>query len=344
MIDKRSRKRGRLSREILSLIGISAFVSLILFLVVSTLANGVAETYCFDHDIVMTEFDWIELNRWIFGVSAFLACCTFSILFLSMLGDRIAYIRKITEGIDALHTPDQSLSIPLEGNNELTELASAINDMSSAQRQIREKEQALAREKEQVIRALSHDIRTPLTSILAYSDYLTTQEEITPKEQKSYMLLIRKKAEQIRDLTDVLLDGSRRNPERFEDGRLLLEQIIAEFGEELEDRFEVRCDLSGCPSFAGCFDVQELRRIFDNLSSNIQKYADPDKPVTLTIRIQNGALLIRQTNAALSQKPQSESYRIGLNSIRRIAQAYGGQVSVEQSRDQFAISITLAEI
>ena len=140
------------------------------FLVVSGLANGIAETYCFDNNIVMTEFDWIELHRWIFGISAFLACCTFSILFLVMLGDQIAYIRKITVGIDALHFPDQSASIPLEGNNELTELAAAINDMSATQRQIREKERVLAQEKEQLIRTLSHDIRTPLTSILAYSD------------------------------------------------------------------------------------------------------------------------------------------------------------------------------
>ena len=344
MADKLSRKRRKLSREILGLIGISAFLSLLLFLIVSGLANGMAETYCFNNDIVMTEFDWIELELWILGVSALLACCTFSILFLSMLGDRIAYIRKITAGIDGLHVPDQSPAIPLEGNNELTELAAAINDMSATQRQIREKEQALAQEKEQLIRTLSHDIRTPLTSILAYSDYLTTQEEITPKEQKAYMQLIRKKAEQIRDLTDILLDGSRRNPERFEDGRLLVAQIAAEFEEELEDQFEITTDLSGCPAFAGTFDVQELRRIFDNLCSNIQKYADPGKPVTLTLRIQNGALLIRQTNAVLPQNPQSESYRIGLNSIRRIAQMYGGSVTVQQDKTQFEISILLADI
>lgn len=344
MTDKRSHRRRRLSHEILGLIGISVSVALILFLVVSGLANGIAETYCFDNDIVMTEFDWIELHRWIFGISAFLACCTFSILFLVMLGDRIAYIRKITVGIDALHFPDQSASIPLEGNNELTELAAAINDMSATQRQIREKERVLAQEKEQLIRTLSHDIRTPLTSILAYSDYLTAQEELTPKEQKAYMQLIQKKAEQIRDLTAILLDGGKRNMERFEYGRLLMEQIAAEFEEELEDQFDVKTDLSDCPSFSGSFDVQELRRIFDNLRSNIRKYADPGKPVTLTISIQNHSLLIRQTNASLPQKPQSESYRIGLNSIRRIAQMYGGNVTVRHNKAEFDISITLPEI
>ena len=236
------------------------------------------------------------------------------------------------------------MALPLKGNNELRFLAEAVNDMSQAQLALREQEQTLAQEKEQLIRALSHDIRTPLTSILAYSDFLTTREEITPAEQKNYLGLNRKKAEQIRDLTAVLLDGSKRNPEYFDDGKLLMEQIAAEFQEELEEDFAVTVDLSECPAFAGTFDVQELRRIFDNLSSNVRKYADPAKHVTLSVRLENGALLIHQTNTVLPEKPQSESYQIGLNSIRRIAQHYGGSVAVEERVAEFSITVMLAQI
>jgi hypothetical protein len=50
-------------------------------------------------------------------------------------------------------------------------------------------------------------------------------------------------------------------------------------------------------------------------------------------------LLIRQSNAILPRTNQEESYEIGLNSIRRIAQGYDGSVTVEKTEAQFRISI-----
>ena len=331
--------RRKLSYEILGLIALSAAISLVLFLVLSGAASVIAEEYCFQKDIPMTEFDWIAVDRWIFGLSAFLSCCSFSVLFLFLLGDRIAYIRKITKGIARLHQPERADPIPLEGNNELTDLAAAINEMWETRRQLQEKERALADEKEQLIRSLSHDIRTPLTAILSYSDYLADREDISPADRDAYLQTIRKKAEQIRDLTAVLLDGSRRQLEHFEDGKLLMEQLAAEFEETLEENFPLELDFSSCPAFAGQFDVQELRRIFDNLSSNIQKYADPAQPVRLGVAFENGTLRICQTNGVLPRKIELDSHHIGLSSIRRIAQLYGGTVTVGECETQFSISI-----
>ena len=259
----------------------------------------------------------------------------------TLLKDRITYIRKITDGIDALHDPAAGVSIPLEGNNELTALAQAINEMTEVRQQLRQREQALAAEKEQLVRSLSHDIRTPLTSILAYSDFLAQQAE---GEQKAQLNTIRSKAEQIRDLTAVLLDGTRRNLEQFDNGRLLMEQIVSEFEEELEEQFNLSIDFGHCPAFSAWLDVQELRRIFDNLASNIRKYADSTKPVILAVGYDNGTLRIRQTNTILSPKEQHESYGIGLSSIRRIVQGYSGSVTVEESGQQFSICIQLCDL
>ena len=338
MTEKKNRK---LSHEILGLIGIAAGISLILFLVLRLTASGVMEEYVFNHDILMTEFDWIALDHRVFMICAVLSCTSFSVLFLFLLKDRIAYIRKISDGIAALHDPAAVVSIPLEGSNELTALARSINEMSEVRQQLRNKEQALAAEKEQLVRSLSHDIRTPLTSILAYSELLTKQEE---GEKKDQLNLIRSKAEQIRDLTAVLLDGTRRNPEQFDNGKLLMEQIAAEFEEELEELFSVTIRFDRCPAFSARLDVQELRRIFDNLASNVRKYADPTKPVTLGVEFDNATLLIRQTNTILARTEPAESYGIGLNSIRRIAQMYGGSVSVEENKGQFCIQIVLRDL
>lgn len=337
----RSTKRRRLSHEILALIGVSALVSLLLFLLLRGIATAVAESYCFQNDIPMTEFDWIDVDRRIFTVSAALSVLSFSVLFLSLLSDRISYIRTITAGIDQLHSAEQQTALPLLGNNELTELASAINEMSAARLQLRKKEQQLAQEKEQLIRSLSHDIRTPLTAILSGTEYLRSRDEVSPAEYRAHLQLVQKKAEQIRDLTAILLDGGKRNMEQFDDARLLMEQLAAEFEETLEERFPVRTDLSRCHAFSAAFDVQELRRIFDNLSSNVQKYADPAGEVTLSIAAEESTLQITQRNRILSPRPPSESYGIGLHSIRRIVQLYGGQVSVADDTDSFSLTIKI---
>lgn len=343
MTDNTKTKRRKLSHQILALIGISGLLTAILFLLLVNIAATVAEVYCFEHDVPMTEFDWLDVDRWIFSVSALISLCFFSSLFLLLLRDRLAYIRNLTDGIDALRSGQQDHVIPLVGNNELTELAGAINEMSVAQQMLQQQEQALAQEKEQLIRTLSHDIRTPLTSILAYSDYLSSVYTISPEEQKSYMALIQRKALQIRDLTDILLDGGKRNLERFADGRLLMEQLAAEFEENLEDRFQIITDLTHCTAFAGTFDVQELRRIFDNLSSNIHKYADPKQPVILAICKENQSLIIRQTNSVLDRDVPAESYQLGISSIRRIAQHYKGQVDITRDAQNFGITITLSD-
>lgn len=339
MTKKRKTKYRPLAYEILGLIAISALVAVALFLILSGVALAVAEEYCFNNDIPMTEFDWMDLERWIFGGSILLSVAVFSALFLLLLADRMAYIRKITDGIDALRLGRQDHVIAPEGNNELTDLAVAINDMSQAQRELRQKEQALAAEKEQFVRTMSHDIRTPLTSILAYSEYLASNGDIPADRQKEYLHMMRQKAEQIRALTDILLDGSKRNMQHFAHGKLLMQQLCGEFEEVLEDRFQIAVDLSGCPDFSGEFDVQELRRIFDNLSSNIQKYADPQMPVCLSVRAGEGQLEIVQSNTVLADAPRAESHGLGLHSIRHIAQHYGGRVETQQGGQKFEISI-----
>ena len=246
-------------------------------------------------------------------------------------------------GIDALRSGQEDYVVPLEGSNELTQLAEAVNYLSRTQREVKEQERVLNEEKEQFIRALSHDIRTPLTSIMAYSELLTGANTVDPQEQTRYLELIQHKAGQIKDMTDILLDGSKRNPEYFEDARLLIEQLTAEFEEMLEDGFSIEASLD-CPAFPGTFDVQELRRIFDNLVSNVQKYADPDRPVKISISLEGVQLLIRQENAVRERIAPADGYQIGLRSIQRIAQNYAGQVDVQKDDAAFAITITLSVI
>ena len=343
MINMKSNKRRKLSGEILGLLAVTLVLALILLQFLGIVARAMIDSFLFMRDIVLTEAQYAQLDDWVFHLSLLVSVAFFIILFLFLLGERLSYIREVLAGINALRSGQEDYVVPLEGSNELTQLAEAVNYLSRTQREVKEQERVLNEEKEQFIRALSHDIRTPLTSIMAYSELLTGANTVDPQEQTRYLELIQHKAGQIKDMTDILLDGSKRNPEYFEDARLLIEQLTAEFEEMLEDGFSIEASLD-CPAFPGTFDVQELRRIFDNLVSNVQKYADPDRPVKISISLEGVQLLIRQENAVRERIAPADGYQIGLRSIQRIAQNYAGQVDVQKDDAAFAITITLSVI
>lgn len=349
MTKKKQRKPRKLSHEILGLLGVAFVISIFLFQLLNSISyiilDKIAQLY---QEEIATE-QLIHLDIVTYNVSLIGTVIFFILLFLFLLRDRLIYIRDITKGIHSLQNGQFEHKVPEEGNNELTQLAKSINYLSESQKELKEKEQKLKEEKEQFIRTMSHDIRTPLTSILAYSELMleqtnTNKETVTQKQTTEYMELIHKKALQIKDMTDILLDGGKRNVVFYENGHLLMEQLLLDFESLLEDTFSLETDLSKCADFKGSFDIGELQRIFDNLASNIQKYADSQRNVSLKIWTDGSNLWIQQKNAKNTAETPAESFQMGLNSIRRIAHNYNGRVDIKQDEHTFEITIILSDI
>jgi signal transduction histidine kinase len=337
------KKKRRLAREILGLLALSIGLSLLCGAVLSALALRLVDGYFEENLLTYTENQVITAQMWTLNGCIATALVIFVVLFLFLLGQKLSYIGSITRGVAALQSRRMDHQVPVEGSNELTELAEAINYLSARELELREKETALQRQREQLIRTLSHDIRTPLTSILSYAEYLTAHPDCAAEKRQDYLALMDGKARQIRQLTDVLLDGGNRHTEHFDDARLLLQQLADQMEAELEETFAFTADFTACPAFSGSFDVAELQRIFDNLTSNIRKYADPQQPVTLTVALQSGTLTLTQRNTIRADTPAEESHRIGLLSIRRIAQQYGGSAESVQEDGMFTVTVTFSK-
>ena len=332
-INESGRKQRKLSREILGILAVIFVVAVLLMHTLDMISIVIIDHYLFVNEIVLSEAEYVKIEAWVFNLSLIAAVIFFIALFLFLLGERLSYIREILAGIDALREGQEDYEVPLEGNNELTQLADSVNYLSKTQKELND-------EKEAFIHTMSHDIRTPLTTIMAYSELMLGENTLTPEEQVQYLKLIQHKAEQIKDMTDILLEGSRRNLEYFDNASLLVQQLAADFEEALEDNFVIEKCIQ-CPSFSGTFDVRELQRIFDNLISNVQKYADSGSPVKLSVSLENSRVLIQQENAVRKLDKPVDGYQIGLKSIRRIVQNYGGLVDVKQDSTIFAIKITL---
>lgn len=344
LISEKKKYPKKLSKEIMGCLLITAVIALFFGGFLYLTANAIATTYLLENDILPTKGQLLTLQAWIRSISLLMAVLLFLALFLFLLGQKMAYLREIIQGVEALRTHRMDFTMPIEGNNELTELAESINFLSETERRLRQRETALRAEKEQLIRDLSHDIRTPLTAMLSYSDYLGQKETLEQEEMQEYIALIQRKGQQIKALTDRLLDSGSRNLEAIEDGKLLMEQLVGEWEEILEDTFPCIVDMKKCPTFRGSFDIQELRRIFDNLASNVEKYADRERPVELWVDAVDKRLRICQRNGIKADMVPVESNQIGLESIRRIVALYGGTVQVSIEQGIFSIQITLSEI
>lgn len=338
----KSKKGSRLSREIAGMILISVAVAFFLFLFLEVVSNSIALNYIDGKGIELTEDILWYLQVWITGISFGAAVIVFSVLFMFQLGQKFQYLKKLIEGVDALREHGMDYQMPLEGNNELTELASAINYLSETERMLKRKEEKMAEDRERFIRAMSHDIRTPLTSIISYSEMAAENPDMTADEVKRYADMVQKKAIQIRDLAGKLLQGADQGLVEIDNGRLLMQQLAEDWLCDLEDDFDCRLDYRNCPDFAGRVNVGDIQRIFDNLSSNIKKYADSGMPVELRIFEEEHMLVIWQRNGINPVATPAESYGIGLESIWRIAENCGGSIEAGVKEDKFSIKICLS--
>lgn len=289
--------KRKISREILGLTGISFVISAFFYGFIRTMANSVVLSYCDNMAIVLSESQEWEIGNLIKNVSGVAAVIIFVVLFLFLVGEKIE---------NAVH-------------------------------ELQMKEKSLYEERENLYRSLSHDIRTPLTTILSYSEYM--KEKIEEESMYEYITRVQRKAEQIKNLTDQLLDGGVRNLEKIENGKFLMQQLADEWETALENNFQCEIDMNNCPDFAGEFDVREMRRIFDNLVSNVEKYADESKGVRLGISEKEECLVIKQENMIKKELQNVESRGIGITSIKRIVENYGGEVLVNKEDDRFTIEI-----
>jgi len=93
-------------------------------------------------------------------------CIFMLIFFLSLLGRKILYINEIQKGIEIIEGGSMDYTIPIRGRDELSSLAKSINEMRRALDLEIKSEEKAKRQNQQLITSVSHDIRTPLTSII----------------------------------------------------------------------------------------------------------------------------------------------------------------------------------
>ena len=260
---------------------------------------------------------------------------TFSILRLSR------QVRQVSRG-----SLQQEIQPPTR--DEIGQLAEDVEAMRLSILDKLRREEAAWQANTDLITAISHDVRTPLTALMGYLDILS-DPALPPEVQRSYLDICRNNALRLKELTDELFGfflvfGNRapeQAPEAF-DAPMLLEQILLEAQEELTGQgFGICLEWPGELTGMLKVDLSHLRRVFDNLFSNLRKYADPQKPVTVRVSAGQNTLRLAITNAILAGGSRVESNRIGLKTCDKLLTAMGGSFRQSRTADTFTAEVTL---
>lgn len=142
--------------------------------------------------------------------------------------------------------------------------------------------------KTELITNVSHDIKTPLTSIINYVDLLQ-REDLDEKTRQEYIAVLSRQSARLKKLIEDLVEASKASTGNVQinwaeiDVNVLLEQAVAEYGDKL-DRAGLKVVFAGSDTPAIVMaDGQHLWRVFDNLLANISKYAMPGTRVYTSV-------------------------------------------------------------
>lgn len=256
---------------------------------------------------------------------------------------KMRYVLQIGDEMKQIEEGNYHHTIVYKGNDEITVLAKQLHHLRNVlyERQVREREARKANE--ELVTAMSHDLRTPLTSLMGYLDILDLKLYKNEEERNMYLQKTRKKAEQIKVMSDKLFNHFLAYAQQDEVVCATVSgdevrQLLMIFSDELRDRHFKTFTMLGHQSFQIRADHKLLERVFDNLFSNICKYASGDM-VIISLDLHQGQVIIKVKNKKKKEITKEESTQIGLKSVYKMMKDMGANAVINKDVEYFCVEL-----
>lgn len=272
------------------------------------------------------------------------------VFFISLLSEFRKLVKDILEikkGIQILEGGNLTFEIQSKRKDEITDLINSINRMSK-ELDLQRKDEELRRQKNyDLVTSISHDIRTPLTTVNSYIDLIIEHKYSDIQELNRYLAKIKEKSMLINDLTDNLfshfLNQNKDYTYNFETviGNEFVKYLLDSMGESLKDKgYKVLIDLNLKNDFFLKVDVMQIERVFNNLEGNLIKYARKSEPIIYTASLSDNILCITGKNNILGNKPP-DSHGVGIINCKEIIELHSGELTAFIENDLYQVIINL---
>lgn len=274
--------------------------------------------------------------------------------------------KEIVSGINRIRAGEVEFKLDAEvlhGSNK--EMADAVNNIGEGIRKAVQTSMKDEQMKTDLITNVSHDIKTPLTSIINYVDLLK-RSKIEDELAKGYIAILDSKAQRLKQLSDDLVEAS-----KISSGNIILEkselnlaellnQSIGEFSEKFEEqKLQIVFHESDQPAYIYA-DSRRMWRVVENLFNNVCKYALEGTRVYIDMEKRDGKIIASikniskmQMNVKSSELTErfirgdvsrtTEGSGLGLSIAKSLVQVQGGYFEIILDGDLFKAVITFPE-
>ena len=282
-----------------------------------------------------------------------LGIAVFLLVFTLFVNKKVKYIKFLSSEVKVIKDEDFGKTIEVRGQDELAELCSSINNMSLELREKIDNEKKIEQNKNELITNVSHDLRTPLTSILGYVDLLK-QNGFEDKEKfVEYISIIDERSKSLNTLINELFEYTKLNSHDIKlnystvEICSLVEQLSGEYSLIFKkEGLELISEIPEEDIFVD-IDIQMIVRALENLLINAKKYSVRNSQVLVKLLQESNDIVISVENKVenISQddldnlferfykvdkaRKTGDSTGLGLSIVKRVVELHKGLVKAE---------------
>lgn len=267
---------------------------------------------------------------------------------------KMKQIEEMAQGVNEIAKGNLAYRIEEKGQDEMALLTKNINEMAEDLKVNIEKERELERQKNELITNVSHDLRTPLTSIMGYLRLLSDAKYENREQYDEYIKIAFSKSEQLKNLIEDLFEYTKLTNENIvlEKQKVCINEMLDQLIEELVPQAEEH-GLSFLKEFPderiqAIVDPEKIVRVFENLLMNAIKYSMDDGEIKVSLQKEQDNIKISIENPSeeftqqelenlferfykkdQSRSRVSEGSGLGLAIAKSIIELQGGEIRAE---------------
>lgn len=296
-----------------------------------------------------------------FLLLSFLYAVFYMLVVLPYILRRVGLMNRILLGASQMAAGDLDATIEEKNRGKLASLAHSLNNIKQGLQKSLDSQMKSERLKSELITNVSHDLKTPLTSIINYVDLLK-RDDLTAEQLKSYVDVLERKADRLKVLIDDLFEAAKMASGAVElnieqvNVAALLNQAIAECDDKIEQSsLTFRINIEQQKMYAP-LDGKKTWRVFENLISNALKYSLPHTRVHVHLVEQDDKIILTMKNVSAyeidfdadellerfkraDQSRNTEGSGLGLAIAKSIVELQGGKLSIEIDGDYFKVIV-----
>ncbi|ACA44614.1 sensor histidine kinase [Clostridium botulinum] len=294
-------------------------------------------------------------------LSAFIITILYIILLIIYLFKKADYLNEILKATEKMSCGNLDYVIKEKGESVLGKIAHNINNMKEGYKKSLEEQVKSERLKTELITNVSHDLKTPLTSIINYIDLLK-KEDLSKDEINGYISVLDRKSKRLKALIEDLFEASKMSSGAVElniekiNVTALLKQALGEFEEKIKkSSLQLKFKCTNNKAYAN-LDGKKTWRVFENLINNIIKYSQPNTRVYIDLIETNTKIIITMKNVSRYEMDFSadeifERFKrgdkarntdgsgLGLAIAKSISELQGGSLNIIIDGDLFKVIV-----